>query len=264
MMIKFLLFSFFLAVVTAVFGGVPEDGLKQISLHDRICMKAFFDDAIKTEQIAHVLYFENKPVAIIGRILKPNHDRYNEILCLKGWYAFKKNEYLFPHPHFLFNERMVSFDENFKVLHIYLINKKALEICLDQHLHCFKEVLGKEFNPQQFIAQLQEGQSLNSLLHEDEMLLGILLGFGEESSKAFRDFNAKQIDYIAETETYCGIHLKKPKDCRINPVIFMGDPNSAQVKELTSAYEKELEEISNIYRQKKNSLIMVLEKLCEL
>jgi len=256
---------FFLAISTSIFGGVVKDGLKQISVHDRVCMKVFFDEAIKMDQIAHVLYFENKPVSIIANVLKSSNGRhFNDILCLKGWHAFKKNEHLFPHPHFIFSESIVSFDESFKVLHIYIINKESLENCLDLHANLFKETLGQEFNPRQFVSQLEEGQPLNSLINKNEMLLGILLGFGEESSIAFQDFNAEHGDIpnTSQKETYCGIDLKRPKGCRINPVAFMGNPHSPQVKELISTYEKELEEISSTYKQKKNSLIMVLQRLC--
>jgi hypothetical protein len=261
-MAKFILLSLFLIVTTTIFGSVVDDGLKQMSLNDRVCMKAFFDDAIKMDQIAHVLYFKNKPVSIIGKVIKTSAGRhFSDTLCLKGWHAFKSNEHLFPHPHFLFNESVVSFDENFKVLHIYLINKEAIASCLDQHLPIFKEILGEEFSSSQFIQQLEGGYSLDSLIQKDEMLLGILLGFGEESSKAFREFNAQQ--GALETETYCGIDLKKPKGCKIQPVVFMGNPQSSEVKALIRTYEEELEEISQIYSKKKGSLKTVLEKLCE-
>lgn len=45
-MTKSLFVFFFLIFSSSIFGGVVEDGLKQISLHDRVCMKAFLDDAI--------------------------------------------------------------------------------------------------------------------------------------------------------------------------------------------------------------------------
>ena len=247
---------------TSIFGGVVEDGLKQISLHDRLCMKAFFDDAIKMDQIAHVLYFKNKPVSIIGKALKAKGRHFNDIFCLRGWYAFKKNEHLFPHPQFIFTESIISFDKSFKALHIYLINKESLEMCLEQHIHLFQETLGQEFNPRKFIALLEEGHALDSLINKDEMLLGILLGFGEESSKAFRRY--EDHPDLPTVDTYCGIELERPKGCRINPVVFMGNPHSPQIKELISIYENELEEISKIYREKLDPLKMVLEKLCEL
>lgn len=265
-MLRSFLTFLLLAAMTTILGGVVEDGLKQTSLHERVCMRAFFNDAIKMDQIAHVLYFENKPISIIAKTLRCNNVKYfNDSLCLKGWMAFKKYEHLFPHPHFLFSESIVSFDESFKVLHVYLINKDATYTCLEKNLYHFRKTLGEEFNPREFILQLEKGVPLDILLNKDEMLLGILLGFGEESSKAFVDFNTKQIEPFEspKEERYCAINLKKPRGCKINPVVFMGNPNSPQVLDLASDYEKELEEISRIYGEKKDPLKMVLEKLCE-
>jgi hypothetical protein len=256
-MVNFSLFIFFIAISTFVFGNV-EEGLKQVSIHDRTCMRAFFDHSVKMDQIAHILFFENKPVSLIAIVLKAKGHYFNDIFCLKGWRAFKKNEYLFPHPHFIFSESAVDFNRDFKVLHIYLINKKSLENCLNTHLSIFKEILGQEIDSKLFIRALEEGQSLDSLIHKNEALLGILLGFGAESSNAFLNFNAG----YPQQGTYNEINIKSPKGCKIQPVVFMGNPNSREVKELVSLYEKELEEFSKLYKQKKDRLKLVLEKLC--
>jgi len=257
-MVKFPLITLFLATSSLVFGSVVEDGLKQVSMHDRVCMRAFFDDAVKMDQIGHVLYFENKPVSIIAKALKTKGRHFHDVLCLKGWYAFKRNEDLFPHPHFIFSESIIDFNKDFKALHIYLINKKSLEICLDKHASIFKEILGQQFNSKLFIKALEEGCSLDSLIHKNEALLGILLGFGEESSKAFRDFNEDSL-----RDSYCSIEIKSPKGCKIQPVVFMGNPDSMEVKALSKVYADELEQFAKIYARKKGSLKRILEKLCE-
>jgi len=177
---------------------------------------------------------------------------------LKGWRAFKKNEHLFPHPHFIFTASEVNFDKNFKVLHIYLINKKSLESCLDKHQLIFKEILGQGFDSKFFIKALEQGHPLDCLIHKNEVLLGILLGFGEKSSVAFQECNAG----CAQTQTYCAIDIKSPKGCKIQPVVFMGDPNTPEVKELIFLYEKELEQFSKVYMQKQDHLKLVLDRLC--
>jgi hypothetical protein len=253
-----------LAYATVIFGGVVEDGLSRISLKDQINMNFFFDEAIKKDQAAHVLFFQNKPACLTGPVLKGKNKNFKETLCLKGWLAFKKNEHLFPHPNFLFNENMYD-SPNFKVLDIYIINKKSLKRCVTEHLSIFKETLGQEFSADQFISQLEKGVPINSLLNKDEMLIGLILGYGEESSKAFKGVRTKCTQTFAPppTESYQRIEIEQPRGCKIGPVIFMGNPKSSQVKTLVSVYEKELEEISKIYGDKKDSLKRVLEKLCE-
>lgn len=261
-MLKNFFLCFCLSLTALALCGV-EDGLRQISLSDRVNMNFFFDEAIKKDQAGHVLYFENKPACLTGPVLKDKNKSFKESLCLKGWIAFKKHEHLFPHPNFIFNENIYEKD-NFKVLDIYIINKKSLEKCLSEHLSVFKEALGQEFSIEQFIAKLEESASLNFLLNKDEMLIGIILGYGSESSQAFKEIRTKCTQTFAPppTESYQRIVMQQPQGCKIGPVVFMGNPQSDQVKALVSVYEKELEEISKFYKQRKDRLKLILERLC--
>jgi hypothetical protein len=254
----------FLFFATSIFGDVVEDSIKQISLHDRVCMNAFFDHAIKHDQAAHVLFFKSKPACLVATILKHKNKRFNEIICLKGWRAFKKHEHLFPQANlnFIFSENVVDFSEDFKVLHVYIINKYSLAKCLEQHLELFKKELGESFSTENFISELEKGSSLPALLNHDEMLLGVLLGFGEESSKAFKEAaNALTLFTTSPTEDDQCFDLKQPKGCKIAPVVFMGNPHSKEVQQLCAIYEKELEAIWKAYRASKDHLKMVLQRL---
>lgn len=49
----------------------------------------------------------------------------------------------------------------------------------------------------------------------------------------------------------------------MHPIVFMGNPNSEEVKTLSLTYEKELEEAWAIYKKSKNPLKTTLEKLCK-
>ncbi len=242
-----------------------EERIKQLPLRERIYLKAFFEEAIKYDQAAHVLYFMNKPVCLTGPVLKSRHKIFKDILILKGWLAFKKYQRLFPHPHFIFSENISASDEDFKVLHIYIINKQSIIACLEKHLHLFRNILGSEFSAEQFISKLEQGDSLPALLKGDEMLLGILLGFGEESSKAFKETVDNHTGILAPppTDSYQCIHLKRPKGCRISPVVFMGNPCSKEVQKLCATYESELETIWKLYKASPDPLKMVLEQLCQ-
>lgn len=260
--VKTLFFIFILVYGNSVFGSQVDERLKQVSSHDCACMRVFFDQAIKFDQAAHVLFFRSKPVCQIGIALKYRDKTYHDILALKGWNAFKKKEHLFPHPHFLFSESTFEANVDCKILHIYLINKETLKTYLSNHKFTFQEVLGDEFSPEMFIAQLEEGVQLPRLLNNDEMLLGILLGYGEESSLAFREKRAQATAPLT-AETYARIELMRPPGCKIEPVVFMGNSNSIEVKNLISTYEKELETAWMMYHKSRNPLKLALEKLCE-
>lgn len=246
-----------------LFGSSVEEKLKQVPLNEKICMRKFFDFAIKNDQAAHVIFFDNKPVCFTGVVVRDKHKTFKDILYLKGWHAFKKNEQLFPHSNFIFNEKIFA-DENLKIINIYIINKRAIVTCLQEHANLFKKTFGPDFNPKKFISQLEGGYLMTSLINDDEMLLGILLGFGEESSKAFQE---EQKNYTGDfapnwSDTYCGIEGKRPKGCKIYSVGFMGNPNSPEVKALIATYDKELEAIWEIYQQSKDPLNIILERLC--
>jgi hypothetical protein len=202
---------------------------------------------------------------LTGVILKYPNKTYKDTLALKGWYAFKKNEHLFPHPRFIFSENVFESGNACKILHIYFINKESLKTCLNDYQSLFRQILGEEFSQETFIAQLEAGVALPKLLNEDEMLLGILLGFGKESSLAFKKRRPQCTASYAPlpTATYCQIDLKRPQGCKIDPVVFMGDPRSSEVLKLRSMYEQELKNAWSIYKQSNNLLKSVLTQLCE-
>jgi hypothetical protein len=178
MLNKLSLFSLLLiAFSSSIFGNQVDLSLKQVPLHDRIFMKVFFDESMKRDQAAHVVHFKNKAVCITGSYLKYRGLKFKDVLILKGWIAFKKYERLFPHSNFIFSEYILEGDDDFKALHVYIINKQTLNKCLYSHLPIFETALGPKFSPEMFIAELEKGTSLQSLINGDEMLLGILLGF---------------------------------------------------------------------------------------
>lgn len=246
-----------------LFGNSLEEAIKQLSFLDRYCMSIFFEEAIKKDQAAHVLFFNNKPACLTGPALKSRDKKFKDILVLRGWRAFKKNEHLFLHPNFIFTENLFGDSDNFKILHIYIINKSSLRSCLIKHKLLFQETLGTQFSPDEFIAHLERGASLPSLINKSELLHGLILGYGEDASKDFQRMMSIYAKDIAPplTETYNFIDLIVPDGCKINPVVFMGNPNSLEVQQLVSTYEKELQETWSIYKNK-IPLKAVLEKLC--
>ncbi len=257
------IFLFLLSLTFSAYGASIEATLKHISLDEKIKMRKFFDYSLCLDQLGHVLFFETKPVCLTGFLLK-GQKPFIEVMSRKGWYCFKKNETLFPHPRYLIQERIVECDKDFTAYHIYIINKQALIKCLNEHVELFRVRLGTDFTSEQFMSRLEEGENLSCLIQENDELLGVLLGFGEESAKAFKTVNEKKDDFYCSkwTDDYCGIDVSKPKGCKLFPVGFMGNPNSTEVQHLVATYEQELKEIWNVYRQSKDPLLMVLEKFC--
>lgn len=246
-------------------GVEVEYALKQLSFNERFCMEAFFDEAICKDQAGHVIFFKIKPVCLTGPALKHCDKSFRDTLVLKGWQAFKMRESLFPHPKFIFSEDVRESGNDYKMLDVYIINKQSFRQCLSENEGLFKTVLGPTFNADDFIEQLEKGASLPTLIQGNEMLLGVLLGYGAESSKAFNELVTTHQDQFAPPPSamYQKVDIKKPKGCKIQPIVFMGNPESIEVKALSKVYENELKQIAKIYSKKKGSLKMILEKLCE-
>ena len=255
------IFVLFFGTFEPLFGAYNvEEGFKHVSWRDKIFMRKFFDYAIKLDNAAHVLCFDHKPMCLTGVIIKYKH-RIKALPCYKEWLAFKRNEHLFPHPNFIFCEELNNQDE-IKILDIYIVNKIALYKCLLTHDNLFKNALGKEFSPDWFIEKLEEGQTLTKLINHSDFLLGILLGYGEESAKAYQDTQRADGSIPEWTETYTGIDAPQPCGCKIFPISFMGNPKSLKTQQLLSAYERELQTIWNEYQKKNDSLLFFLKHLC--
>ncbi len=247
---------FFLLVPFCLSAEISEVGYKKCSFIDRYYMKSFFSKALKEEQAGHVLYFKTKPACIIVIILESRGKTIRkEQRALKGWQAFKKNEAYLAHPNFIISEYLFQPADDLKVLHIHLINKESLKLCiLEHHVH-FEEILGPNFNYDVFISKLEKGTPLPNLLKQDELLMGLVLGFGYESSKKYKE-------KLAISEDYQGINFQTPENCVIVPIAFVGNPHSQEVQQLVSTYEKELGEIWEMHKTTKKPLKTVLERLC--
>jgi len=80
-----------------------ESNLKKIPYEERFFLKSFFKDFFLHDSLGHVLFFDTKPASITAFSLERNR-HFFEKLFAKGWACWKKYEYLFPHPNFIFAE----------------------------------------------------------------------------------------------------------------------------------------------------------------
>jgi hypothetical protein len=207
-----------------------------------------------------VLFFSNKPACLVAGCLEEKNKKAK--LFLKGWEVWKANEHLFPHPNFLIFYGYHNTSKT-KIFHVYFINKQALASCLTLHEAVLKEKLGDAFSKEAFLKDLEEKQI--GAFKNHEALTGLLLGYGVESSFAFKNevqqtiFCTKKefLEFIPSTEA----QLIKLKGIHVNPLTFMGNPDSPEVKSLQNRYTFEWEKIEALY-QEKEILGCVLQALC--
>ncbi|MCH9626358.1 MAG: hypothetical protein S4CHLAM123_15550 [Chlamydiales bacterium] len=165
--------------------------LDSIPVKDRLALEHFFRILTQNDGLGYTL-FGSKPVCLsnffmkvpFGNMLYGCHS--NAIRL--GWKTWKKYEKHFPHPQFIvFDEK-----ENVKgieIINIYFINKINVLKTLNENLDVFSSELEKEIHPESFISEIEQEYSLSQLLNNHEGLLGILLGYGVESSMHYHERN---------------------------------------------------------------------------
>ena len=236
-----------------------DNQLKHLSLGERASLRHFFGTVIKEDHLGHVLFFSNKPACFGGGFIKGERSL-DKKLFMKGWRVWKAKEHLFPHSDYIIHDEVVDFGGENVALHIYFINKKTLLETLMRQEEKLREGLGKDFSKEVFVRNLEQG-NLFPLIDADQALLGILLGYGVESSVAFRqndEAKQKKGDLIHPVEV---IFCTSKKEFLVHPVTFMGNPESDEVKSLQEKYGQELEKINEIYLRR-DLLKISLQALC--
>ncbi len=87
--------------------------------------------------------------------------------------------------------------------------------CLNSHLHIFQQILGNQCSIDWLFAELESQKSVYDILKNDERLIGILLGYGEESATAFYQAINSGVGIPPHTDSYCRVEAKKPNGCKL-------------------------------------------------
>ncbi|HEY4832914.1 MAG TPA: hypothetical protein VIH61_10190 [Waddliaceae bacterium] len=244
-------------------GGI----LKTLTYNEHFYLNKFFHACVCSDHFGFTIFFD-KPVALSSYFIRCRSDElaspYRNKQIALGWKVWKKHEHLFPHENFIFCEEQENvYDENlnftFKTCHIYLINKAALLSLLRAHKITFSRYLGEEFSPEGFLAKVENTKTLMPHLNNSEALLGIVLGYGLEAALQFERMRDCSIP-CGETH-YQSICSYQPKECSITPVVFAGNPGSAEAQSIQNHYSEQIEKIWQIYKDK-DFLQIVLNTLC--
>lgn len=177
----------------------------------------------------------------------------------KHWEEWKKIQHLVPLKDFLLFKRPHA--ENPKLAHLYFVSIPKVTNILRTHYQTFYSMIGSDFNPSTIVYEIQDADSAfwQKALHHP-VLLGILLGFGEENAWTFYSKY-----YALEEEFSKTIPLKKGEDkhyysCSLEnfplPSFVVAYPDDLMVEK----YKVEREEIQKIYGPH-DFVTLTLEKL---
>ena len=245
--------------------------LSYLPENERLILEHFFQILIESDGLGYTL-FGSKTVCLsayftfvpLGNMIRGC----NSNVIKKGWYVWKKYEHYFPHPHYLIFEETEIVDQT-EIHSIYIINKVRLLDTLKKHHQLFAQELSVDFEPNFFLSEIEKRQSLLEALNQHEGLLGVLLGYGAESSMHYHDRNlvwkfGLPISY-AETDLQAvsaNSFESSFFSSGIQPMHFVGNLQSQEVKTILEQNAKERAYLLDIYSQGK-FLEITLSKLME-
>lgn len=233
------IFILILAFTNCLFSDSIKDNLNKIPKNERKYLEYFFMEFVYYNNLAFI-FLQDKPAALLTHSLDylPNcyYPWHANTDSIRGWIVWKKYEHLFSHPNFIFTEDIKNQDTR----DIFVINKISLLHVLKRERERFAEKLGETFSPEEFVKKLEETKHLYPFIHYDDELLGIILGFGAESSRKFVEMHDQ---LFAMDPTREERHV-------MSGVVFIGDPNSQEVQKLRNIYQDQRDTLYRLYKNK--------------
>lgn len=252
----YLLLLFFLLYNSPANCDTLQNSLEKIPPRDLVEIENLFRYLMLEGQFGYTLWGD-KPISTIGvlkkkfiqSILAPNE--YD--MLLYRWNIWKKYSSYFHSSNYSIIE-----NESKDILEIYLINRSACKKIICKNFTIFQNVLGQEITPETILKRIETSQQLvKEVLHNSQLLYGILLGYGNSNAFGF-EFMHKNRNYI----------MKPPKPFHEEslslPVLihlpyFMVFYNNAETAKLRETYRKERQEICAIFNSNDN-LLTILKK----
>jgi hypothetical protein len=254
---------------------------------ERLSLEKLFQRMFNHDHFSYTLFYD-KPISLSGDFTITPFQIDQSIPCggcfWKNWEIWKKYQKDFPMIRYLLIEG--SLDKNRKA--IYFINKKAFIKTVNKHLDLFRKELGENITAIILLNKIEENHKFLSFLHNNQMLLGILLGYGEHNAELFSKRHhirlfvnidkfpkvpfkvpspSKNFDSLLdEFNAYFSV-LRPFGDYGYSPLIiksvhFVADPNHPTTLFLQKKYKEERGKISAIYA-KGNFLKITLSQLID-
>lgn len=235
-----------------------EEKIYNIPRKDAKILDAFFRELVRSS--AAYTFSGKKPLSFIGfndswpYSLLPKNTK-----ILRGWSTWQKYSHLFH------NQRMkvwIEEDPWFEGRKIVIVaDIEALDRTLRSHEQTFKEALNlATFQPE----QLREKRPLFSKgLQKDDMLIGILLGYGLGNAKYFKErahiksvsntliWESDLIDPICKQMNRKLWLLRRLGFSEMLPPMFVGFPDSEESKALKEMYLEDRERIIQLSKGRK-------------
>lgn len=251
-------------VCTWMYGQESLISLEKLPVERCHQIEDLFRYFVQYENLGFVLFKGTKPACMITLPLThkaphlsskiPNTLKRQRMLA-RAWWVFDQSKHFFPHPSFIFCHEYIALNQGVYV-RLFVINRETALHTLQKHRATFARVLGDDFSPKTFLDRVEKRRKLLCQLNHSERLLGILLGFGEEASKAYEELTRE------EESLQLGRVSSRIAGCKITPVSFRGDLSSLETRTLVQQYQRETLEIE-AFLESENFFTKALEALCQ-
>ena len=273
-MIRHLLVILFISLTFKNFAQNTKEILSKIPQSDRDVLESLFYQMMNNSHFSYTL-FGDKPISLSGDFtLTP----YGNILWAKfqcggvfwkNWEIWEKHQDDFLIKNYLFIKEPSSSNAT----DIIFINKKQFIKIVDKHLDIFKARLRRSLTGRSLLDEVEEKRKFASIIQNDEVLWGVLLGYGlhnaqlyDERSKLEKFIHSEELPKIPEKiptprknftsieEEYnflnsqlqfFGEHTYSPLIA--SPVHFVADNSHPETKDLEKKYKALRGRISALY-----------------
>lgn len=154
-------------------------------------MEALLQSMIFEQGFGYTL-FGNKPVSLAGYSLNPSFDtiffskRSSFFPIVEAWSLLEKNVLCHLQGNYILLKQ-VDRKKNCSTFQIIIINKSSFLQTVNEHLDLFCKLLEKKIDPKELLDEVILNQkSLWDILKGNQALYGIILGYGEKNSLAFK------------------------------------------------------------------------------
>lgn len=275
-----------------LFAQDVDNILGNLSKHDRQSLEKLFHILLDEDQFCYTL-FGDKPVSLSGDyVITPYQEtlsgRPSGDIFWRKWAIWKKFQENLSITKYIFIEEPAYNCPDGTIGFIFFVNKQAFLDTVDQHIQTFRGILGQEITATKLLAEIERKHAFMATLKGSELLLGILLGYGENNARLFarrvqlrkfisaqtslswpekRPLPAQGFSSIEEEEKFLGQQLQPFSShdggvpWRISSVQFAADPHHSETKLLKDKYSHWRGEIARRYAENNKFLELIISQL---
>lgn len=255
-MLKRLTLLLFLSMISSLSGCNFSNFLKSLPIDHKNSIEYLFYNIFLQQDGAFTI-FGDKPVSCAANFVTSSLEttllypgQVGKLArSLKVWSQYKDQ---FPMEKYLLISEICSIKKTGSdVIFIFIINRKKLIETLNNNLMLFEVELNRKIDSHRFLNDLETGKTtFLKNINRHEMLLGILLGYGNHDALLFYKRSKRPSPFLpppkSKVKLHCSNNAAHPM-LIVNPVQYMTDIHHLESINLQKKYKSLHEKISQIY-----------------